>query len=575
PAYRIDDYKVSLDEMLLKGRNELYMRWERVLETQRGYTPLTAGTDATRYAGDPNRLYLRYKYSYENRLSYGITAEKDPGETFFRADNATGFDFYSAHFFLRGFSQTFKAIAIGDYAVSMGQGLVLNSGFGRGKSAFVTNIKRGGRTLRPYTSVNETSFLRGAAATFGIGKQLELTTFASVRKRDANLLAIDTLDTNGNRDAISFSSLLNAGLHRTSSEIADENSLQQTTIGTSLQYKGRHLQLGFNGLYELFDKALLPNPQLYNQFYFSGNRLFNLSLDYTYIYKNIHFFGETAYSDNGAVATLNGLLLGLDRYVDAVLLHRRFPRDYQALSANPFAETTGGRNETGIYFGIQLKPHPELQLAAYYDMYEHPWLRFQTDAPSRGSDWLVRLTHTKKRKSRIYLEVRGEREQRNNRLYEGRIDRLAYTERYQARLFFSKKVSKTLELRSRLDGGLLPKTNGSTTPTTGIMFYQDIIFKPIAFPISISTRFAVFDAPFDLRFYAYENDLLFAFSVPAYFNRGTRFYLNVRYRGIRNLTLEARYEQTYHADKDSFGSGLELIEGPRRSEVKAQIKYRF
>ncbi|MFK7936890.1 MAG: ComEA family DNA-binding protein [Saprospiraceae bacterium] len=570
----LDDYRVSLDEMLTKGRNEVYLRWERVLETQRGYTPLTAGDEAVRYAGNQNRYYARYRYNYENRLSYGITAEKDPGETFFRDDNKFGFDFYSAHFFLRGFNQTFRAIALGDFAVSMGQGLVLNSGFGRGKSAFVTNIKRGGRTLRPYTSVNETSFLRGGAVTFGLGKKVELTTFVSTRRRDANLLAIDTLDTNGNRDAVNFSSLLNAGLHRTSNEIEDENSLKQTTAGASLQYKSRNLRLGLNGLYESFDRELIPNTQLYNQFYFGGNQLLNLSLDYTYIYKNIHFFGETAYSDNGAVATLNGLLLGLDRYVDAVILHRHFPRDYQALSANPFAETVGGRNENGVYLGLQMNPHPEVQIAAYYDTYEHPWLRFRTDAPSRGNDWLVRITHTKKRKSRIFLEVRGEREQQNDRNFEGRIDRLAFTERYQARLFLSRKINKSLELRSRIDGGLIPAT-GETPQQTGVMFYQDIIYKPIGFPLAFNTRFAVFDAPYDLRFYAYENDLLFAFSVPAYYNRGTRFYLNLRYRGISNMTIEARYEQTYYADQTTFGSGLEQIEGPRRSEVKMQVKYRF
>lgn len=568
----LDDYNLPLKRMLSDGKNEVYLRWQRVLEQQKGYTPVSEDSTAVRYQGDQNKLYLRYKYSYENKLSYGITAEKDAGETLFGEKNSLGFDFYSAHFFLKDYNNTLKAVALGDYSISMGQGLVLNSGFGRGKSAFVTNIKRGGRTLRPYTSVNELSFMRGAAMTLGFGKNIELTTFASIRQRDGNVLEPDT--TNSNREALNFSSLLNSGLHRTPSEIEDKNALRQTTLGTTLQYSRKHFKLGLNSLYEIFDKSLTPNPQVYNQFYFSGDRLLNLSIDYTYVYKNIHFFGETAWSDNGAVATLNGLLLGLDRYVDVVLLHRYFPRHYQALAANPFAETTGGRNENGLYLGLQIQPFPNIQLAAYFDTYQHPWLRFQTDAPSRGNDWLVRLTHTKKRKSRIYLEIRGEKEERNAPFHDGKIDILYSAERYLARLFLSRKITQSIELRSRLDAGLVPATP-STIRQTGIMFYQDVIFKSIHSPFSFSTRFAIFDAPYDLRFYAYENDLLYTFSIPAYYNKGSRFYFNLRYRGIRNLTLEARIGQTYYANRDTFGSGLEEIDGQRRTEVKAQVKYRF
>ena len=44
---------------------------------------------------------------------------------------------------------------------------------------------------------------------------------------------------------------------------------------------------------------------------------------------------------------------------------------------------------------------------------------------------------------------------------------------------------------------------------------------------------------------------------------------------VRNLTLEARIAQTYWRDRDTIGSGLEEVLGPRRTEVGAQVKYRF
>lgn len=568
----LDDYQVPLKRMLKEGNNDIYIRWARTLQTAEGYQPLAKEEEGTRYLGDPNKLYFRYKHSYENRLTYGVTAEKDAGEEFFRGNNSKGFDFYSAHIFLKNYSKRIRAIALGDYSISMGQGLIANSGFGGGKSSFVTGLKREGRSLKAYSSVNETSFLRGVGATIGLGEHIEWTTFGSIRRRDANLLEPDTLDVN--RVALNFSALLNSGLHRTSSEVADKNALQQITFGTSLRYLKPQFKLGLNFIYDQFDKNLELREELYNQFYFSGDKHWNASIDYTYIYRNAHFFGETAIGANGQLATINSLLLGLDRYVDLAILHRYYPRDYQALNANPFGETNGGRNENGLYLGLLLKPHSNIEISTYVDFYQHPWLRFNVDAPSYGQDWLMRLTYFQKRKSRIYLELRGETKQQNNPFTDENIDPLYNRKRYLGRLFISRKISKNIELRSRLDMGLSP-SNDWVERQTGIMFYQDLIFKPIEFPFSFNTRFAIFDAPYALRFYAYENDLLYTFSIPAYYNQGTRFYLNLRYKGIRNWVFEARYAQTFYNDQEHIGSGLEKIARNRRGDMKFQLRYRF
>ena len=108
------------------------------------------------------------------------------------------------------------------------------------------------------------------------------------------------------------------------------------------------------------------------------------------------------------------------------------------------------------------------------------------------------------------------------------------------------------------------------------MFYQDFIFRPEESPFSLTARIAMFDTDdFDTRIYAYESDLRFAFSVPAYYNKGTRFYFNLKYRARKHLTLEARYAQTYWGNQTAFGSGNNRIEGQTRSAVKIQARWRF
>lgn len=583
----IDDYRIPLGEMIRRGKNELYLRWFRILEEQKGYRPLVEGETGERYLGAPYQFYTRFKHSYSNRLSYGFTAEKDRGEEFFTGSNRAGFDYYSAHFYLRNYNKNLKALALGDYNVSFGQGLILYSGFGYGKSASVMSVKRGGRTIRPYTSVNEALFMRGGAATIGIGDHWEITALASWRRRDANLVAQDTLD--NEEFFLQFSSFNDLGYHRRPGEIADENAIGQFTLGGQLKYQWTLGHIALNGLRDQFDAPLIRNARPYNQFYFNGDRLHNFSVDYSYIFQNLNFFGETARSGNGRIATINGLLIGLDRRADLSVVYRYLPKDYQALNANPFAESIGGRNEKGLYLGLEVRPVKNWTLNLYYDSWKNDWLTFTADAPGRGTEYRARLTYYLKRQLRVYLEARQETKPRNISGAETPFNNPANRRLFQTRLHIANQISKSLELRNRIDWGYFDDGSQSQgdgndgrslrlrpTKQYGFLVLQDVIFRPVNFPVSFTARYAIYDTDgYAIRFYHFENDLLYTFSIPAYYNKGTRFYLNVRYRPTPRLTLEARYAQTYWANQTSIGSSLEEIDGPRRSEVRAQVKLRF
>ncbi|MEL6719640.1 MAG: helix-hairpin-helix domain-containing protein [Bacteroidota bacterium] len=569
----VDDYQVPIFKMLAEGKNELYLRWYRNLQEQRGFTEEVSPQN--QFLGDQNRLYARYKHSYENRLQYGITMEKDAGEPLFTSVNQDeGFDFYSAHIFLKNYNKNIRAVALGDYSVSLGQGLIIHSGFGYGKSNLVMDIKKTAAALRPYSSVSEAGFMRGGGVTLNFGDNIETTAFASYRGVDGNLLEADTIDGLAD-EVIGFTSLLVNGLHRNLNEVAKQNTILQTTFGGSVKYKTRSFHIALNGIYDQFNRPLSPTPQPYNLYFFRGESWYNFSVDYSYIYKNINFFGETALDQNGALATMNAALIGLDRKIDFAILHRHYAKDYVALNANGFGESTAVRNEDGFYVGMAVRPAARWEWTGYFDVYKHPWLRFRTDGPSSGFDWRTRLRFYKKRDVEAYLQVRQEIKQQNAPNNETKTDFLAPNRIFQARLHLSKKISKELEVRTRLDWGYTDNGEG-TERSDGFAILQDVIYRPIAFPISFTTRYALFDTDgFATRFYHYENNLLYTFSIPAYYNRGSRFYINVRYRGIRNLTLEARYEQTYWKNQDRFGSGVNQIDGNVRSAVSAQVKYKF
>ncbi len=566
----LDDFNLPIGQMLREGRNEILTRWNRIIEEQEGYLR-AEDPERDGYLGSPDQLYFRYRHTFYNKMSYGVTMEKDRGEEFFQGSNPNGFDFYSAHFYLRDYKKWLKAVAIGDYRVSLGQGLILFSGFGFGKSAQVTNVKRTGRIILPYASVNEALFMRGAAVELAPKPNWNLALFASSRERDGNIIsAIDSL---GNEEFLaSISSFNTFGLHRNAREIEDEDAIRQNTVGGSLRFKKKDNHIALNVLYDQLDKDLVLTPRPYNRFYFNGDRLLNASLDYSYLYKNFNFFGETAISDNGGWASVNGLLLGLNRYTDLTLVYRNFQRDYQALNANPFSEGTNARNEQAIYLGLLLRPAPKWQFAAYFDQFRFPWLRFQVDAPSGGYEYRARLTYEERRRLRIFIEVRNETKDINAPDNETAFNFVIPRQLFQTRLHIGNKINANLELRTRFDWGFVDdEIEGQRN---GFVILQDVLWNVANTPLRLTARYALYDTHgYTIRFYHYENNLLNTFAVPPYYNRGSRFYINARYRPFRNLTLEARFAQTFWSDRETIGSSLEEIDGQTRTQVSAQLRY--
>jgi hypothetical protein len=80
---------------------------------------------------------------------------------------------------------------------------------------------------------------------------------------------------------------------------------------------------------------------------------------------------------------------------------------------------------------------------------------------------------------------------------------------------------------------------------------------------------------YDSRIYAYESDVLYGYSIPAFYEKGFRYYLNASYNASPSLTIWFRIAQTIFTDKASIGSGLDEIMGNRKTEVKLQARLEF
>lgn len=428
-------------------------------------------------------------------------------------------------------------------------------------------VKRQSAILRPYNSAGEFYFHRGAGITIQKNK-IQATMFASIRKLSANFVA----DTVNNEDFIS--SFLTSGYNRTASEVADKNNLTQTAAGGNITYKSNRWHIGVNGIYYNFSLPVQKRDEPYNLYAISGSNWYNVSIDYSYTYKNLHFFGEAAADKNLNKAFINGALISVDPRVDISFVQRTINKAYQAVNGNAFTENTFPTNETGFYAGIIIRPAAAWRFDAYADLYQFPWLKFLVDAPSSGKDFLAQLTYTPYRGVEIYTRFRTETKQTNQPDNTTTTNFLVKIPRQSWRTQVSYKLHPSITLRNRTE--LLWYDNRGANKETGFLSYVDFLYKPMLAPYSGVLRLQYFETEgYNSRIYAYENDVLYGYSIPAFFDKGFRYYLTLNYDLTKKLSFWLRLAQTIYQNRTSVGSGLDEIKGNRRTEIKLQSRWIF
>lgn len=566
---------VTVDSRVRSLRNPtdhyLTLRMERVLEQQKGFSPAepdTKGNLPRRYLGDPPQWFLRYRYSRPRRFSFGLTAEQDPGEPFGWQPGRYyyGVNFLSFHAQVQNRGR-WKNITVGDFQVQAGQGLVLSAGFFLGKgSEPVAGVRRPTLGARPYASVTEYGYLRGITATYELTKKLHLTLLAARNRRDANIVA-------GEEPTVS--SLQTSGLHRTASELDDRASLREQNVGAHLQYQTDRFQLGATFLQTTFDKALQRRNAAYNQFEFSGKQNRLAGLHGSYVWRNVNFFGELAYSSgsrtgSGGLGVVSGAIASLTKRLDATLLYRHFDRNFHSFYANGFSEGSRTINETGLYAGARYVVYRRLTVGAYLDQFRFPWLRYLVDKPSGGRDYLLQTTWTPTKKWTLNAIFRQEFKEKN--LPGTKPVQVVRTRRNSLVLNAEYNPTRILSVRTRVQGGGF-RYRGQPG-SQGLVVAQDATAD--FGRLSLSGRLAWFRTDdWDSRQYLYERDVLYAFSIPAYYNRGWRHYLLVQYTLNRHADLWLRWARTDARQADSIGSDLDEISKPHKTEVKVQLRWRF
>lgn len=557
---------MDMKQRLTGGQHSILFRSQQVLEKSKGFT--RADSIVNSYPGSSQRLFFRYKYVYRNLLQFGVTGDKDAGEQFFKGRQKSGFDFYSFHLFARKLG-IIKLLALGDFTANLGQGLIHWQSLAFKKSADITAVKRQADILRPYNSAGEYNFMRGAGITAG-GKHFTVTAFASVRKLDASFKDDSTLIENG-----FVSSIASSGYHRTFNEVAKKNTITQTSFGGNVSYNKNGLHVGINAIAFKFSTPLLRDVQPYNQYAIQGREWYNYSLDYSYTFRNFHFFSEAALDKRKSKAFIGGIIAALDPKVDASLVYRNIEKTYQTLYGNAFTEGAFPTNEKGLFTGISIKPATFLKIDAYADVFSFPWLRYRVYAPTKGTEYLLQIIYKPNKQLEVYSRLRNENKAMNVSGVDSAIRPIDVNPRINWRLHSSYAISRTVTLRERVEL-LWFDPHKKDRRQQGFLSYFEARYKPLNTPVSVNSRLQYFKTDSsDSRLYSYESDVLYSYSIPQFTGKGLRYYINVNYDFGRKMTVWFRWAQTIYTDKASISSSLDEIEGNKKSEVKFQAIYNF
>jgi len=569
----------SWKRALKYGRHQLLIRYSQLLEPVAGYAvPADSAylKPGSVYLGTPQKLYLRYGFRSGDHLRWGFTTEKDAGEMLFAnhlSDSVRQIlgsrkphfpDFFSAYAYVSDMGVLKKAI-IGDYHLEFGQGLCLWSGLTFGKSAETTSVKYYGAGIRPNTSVNENRFFRGAAFTLG-KKNIEFTAFYSRNKVDGSFFI-----TPSGKDEIR--TILETGNHRTISELLNENRLTINAFGGHVDYTYHFVRVGVTYYRTRLSLPLEPDRKLYRQFYFRGKQLNNASVDMNLQFSRFSFFGELAANPGASLAGVAGINVYPSDRLALTLSYRNISPDYKVIYAAPFMESGSVNDERGIYLGVKILISRVFTFKAYADYYSFPWLRFQINGPSTGKAFLAELDMVPKKNISMYFRIRYQ-QRTENTSESGEYHPLLTAKSYaDYRYTISYFALPRLVFKTRIEYVRFAK---ASFREKGFLMYQDIVCRLLKFPLNISFRYALFDTDgWNSRIYAYESDVLYAYTIPAYYDKGQRIYLLLHYQLKKHINIWLKISRTLFFNRKSISSGPEAIAGNHKTSIKLQVQLKF
>ena len=560
-----EEYTPTLKNILKYGKQELSTRVDIPFYTRAGYQPFTSEyikeNPNKRYLGKSFYHNVRYQFRYSDNIYVGVTAEKDAGELFFTGKNAKGYDYYSPYIYVRDIGRI-NALALGNYRLSYGYGLVMNTDFSIGKSATLFTLGNKARGIKKHSSTDEYNYFQGIAGSIRITKCLTADAFYSYRKMD------------GIVDNQLITSIKEDGYHRIPRDYEKKNTFSNQLIGSNIHYNGKNFEAGLTAVYNVFNKLLNTTPRAYNKYYPRGRDFFNAGINYKLFWKKFTLQGETAMDKNGKIATMNMLRYSPKESFQLMVMNRFYDLAYQSIYARSIGEGSMVQNESGFYIGLETSFLRYFKLSTYGDLFYFPWKKYQLSKNgTKGFDGVVQLSYSPGYQLDMFIRYRYKNKHKDFTPDDGEKVTLPYI---QQKWKYQLNYSPINELMLKTTVDYVRNGHQNKEVSQGILLGQSIGYQFRKIPLQLDAGGAWFSTDdYASRISMYEKGLLYSFSIPSFYGKGERFTFNARYEWGKHIILQAKYALTHYRDREVISSALEEIKGSMKSDLYMQVRLKF
>lgn len=513
---------ITLDNKLITGKDSANLRNNFITNFY-----IKPGSSDSGYVGSSCKVLTRYKFTSGSFLG-GFTSEKDPGEKFIGSIPYRP-DFTSAYLTYRG-SGIIRKIIIGDYSVRFGQGTNINTGISTGYSLTAQGYLSGKNEIKPYTSTDENNFFRGIAVEFFV-KNLDLSVFYSKNRIDA------TLNEPSDSSDTVIRNFYNLGLHNTPQLLLKKDVATETNYAINLLYNFTCLRLGVawsETRFSLPVKIERMKPE--NIYDFEGNFNRLCTVYYNCLFKRIIFSGEFSMSRSSGYALVEGVSMRPSDRLNINFLYFNFSPGFISFHGKGPGVGSGHSNEQGILGNFTFEAAKYLFISAGSDIRIFPWLKYRCSAPSREMKDEIRIKYLPL--SPISIDASFNYKfcmvnSKDKKGVPGQQEIVSRTVKGSVKYSPNDKLT----LGTRIDYKLVDPSGRK-----GMLLLQDINYRFSLIPVTLWLRYCIFNtADYESRLYTWENDLLYGFSIPALYGRGSRTYIMAGWKLNYKTELRVKY----------------------------------
>ena len=263
-----------------------------------------------------------------------------------------------------------------------------------------------------------------------------------------------------------------------------------------------------------------------------------------YNWGKVDVWGEVAASqgEKWGWGTIMGVRVNPIADLNLLAIYRYYSPEYENVYANALCSKTRVYDEHGGYIGLEYNRLKNWQLSAFGDVWKE------------GYETMAQADFLPQKDYKMHMRLRAKRK--------NEID--TYSLRWN-----TVWESGQWKLKTQMDGNMVyAKENWSY----GWSLFQDVEYRLANVPIVLQLRAQAFDArEWNNRVYMYENDVLYAYSIPFVYGFGGRFWLNARYKINDTFSVYLRVSETIYQQKWAF----EHDKKSTRTDVHALLRVKL